>query len=257
MKAIIFGSGLSGLFAAWACESKGVDYVVYTDRVVKPKVKGFVYLHEKCGLPVSSSKLRQIVQPENVSCDQASDYYSQMVYASPSIPNSMKYVYDNPVVTIWNMSEAVDHIWGVISDRVKLRTMRDLDEVLSVTTKEANVGFSTIPLTDLDKEGIYYSVESYVTVTPDPTASVDFVCYNGGLKDEKAYRWGSINGQAFRESREKPGKSVRKVVFAKYMPRVPDNLHLVGRFGAWDKSQMAHVVYDKVTRVIDEQRIVG
>lgn len=252
MKALIFGSGLSGLFAAWACHEKGVDYVVYTDKVAKPKVKGFVYLHHHCGLPVKSTLLRQIVLPEGVDPFKASDFYSKMVYASPDIPNSLLSVYREPVVTIWNMEQAVDYIWGVIGDKVKLRTVRDLDEVLDITTREADIGFSTIPLTEIDKNGIYYFVESYVTVTPDQTSTEDVVYYNGGLTDEKAYRWGTINGQKFRESRDKPGRIVRKVVFARYMPRVPDNLRLVGRYGAWDKTQMAHVVYEKVTKALDE-----
>lgn len=254
MKAIVFGSGLSGLFAAWACHEKGVDYVVYTDKVVKPKVKGFVYLHHHCGLPVRSDTLHQNVVPVNVDPYKASEFYSTMVYGGPSIPNSLLSIVDNPVVTIWNMEQAVDHIWDLIKDKVRLRTMGSLDQVLSVTNKEADIGFSTIPLSEIDKEGIYYFVESYVTVASDPSAERNQVFYNGGMKDEKAYRWGVLNGHRFSESREKlgPGRAVRKVVFARYMPRVPDNLRLVGRYGAWDKTQLAHIVYEKVKKALEE-----
>jgi len=251
MKAVIFGSGLSGLFAAWACHEKGIDYVVYTNRVEKPKVRGFMYLHHHCGLPVRSALLTQVVVPEGVDPEKASKFYSNLVYKNPETPNSLKYAYNEPIVTIWNMTQAVNHIWELIRSRVKLRTIRDLDEVISITGKEAEIGFSTIPLPKLDREGLYYFVDSYVTVALKPEAKENIVYYNGGLVGESAYRWGVINGQRFSESREKPGVTVHKVVFANYMPHVPDNVMLVGRYGAWDKSQMAHIVYEKVKKALE------
>jgi len=251
MKAVVFGSGLSGLFAAWACHESGVDYVVYTDKVVKPTVQGFVYLHQPCGMPLRSEQLIQHVVPLVGDPDKASEFYSNKVYGSASVPNSLKYAFDNPEVQIWNMHAAIEHIWGIIGDRVKLRVIKDLDEVLKITTREANIGFSTIPLPAIDKDGIYYSVDAYVTVSPDPSAMYNAVYYNGGVEDEPAYRWGVINGQRFTESRVKPGKVVRKVTFARYMPRVPNRLMLVGRYGAWDKTHLAHVVYDKVMKALE------
>lgn len=252
MKAVVFGSGLSGIFAAWACHESGVDYVVYTDKVVKPTVQGFMYLHKPCGLPLSSELLKQHVVPMAGDPNKASEFYSNRVYGNPSIPNSLKYAFDNPEVQIWNMHAAIEHIWGHIGDRVKPRVIKNLAEVVSITSHEADLGFSTIPLPVLDKDGIYNSVEAYVTVSPDPSAMYNAVYYNGGVEDEPAYRWGVINGQRFTESRVKPGRVVHKVTFAKYAPRVPDNLKLVGRYGAWDKTHLAHVVYDKVKRALEE-----
>jgi len=251
MNVAIFGAGISGLFVALACAHSGVDFTIYTDKIVKPTVQGFVYLHDSCGMPLRSEQLSQHVVPLVGDPDKASEFYSNKVYGSASVPNSLKYAFDNPEVQIWNMHAAIEHIWGIIGDRVKLRVIKDLDEVLKITTREANIGFSTIPLPAIDKDGIYYSVDAYVTVSPDPSAMYNAVYYNGGVEDEPAYRWGVINGQRFTESRVKPGKVVRKVTFARYMPRVPNRLMLVGRYGAWDKTHLAHVVYDKVMKALE------
>lgn len=64
----ILGSGVSGLFAAWACFLSDKEFVILSNTLQKPNVFGFVYLHSKCRLPsVKYGYLHQRIHPAGIS----------------------------------------------------------------------------------------------------------------------------------------------------------------------------------------------
>ena len=247
MKVAILGSGISGLLAAWACQSSDVDYEVYSTDAAPPKPFGFTFLHSPCGIPLQPQTLIQIVVPPDVSVEEASKFYSKKVYGTNVIGSSLPYVFANPEIEIYNMSEAVKFLWN--ATHRKRKTFRDLDEVIRFS-EGFDVTFSTIPIDRLDHDTHYFFVESFVEIRKFDAPCHNVVFYNGGV-NAVAYRWGHLFGQYFEEKRERPGTPVRKVAFVKNMPEVPSNLILCGRYGAWDKSILSHNVYDMVLEKID------
>lgn len=245
----IIGSGISGLMVAWACEQSSVGYAVYTDKVVKPKVAGFMYLHDACGMPLQQYELTQRIVPEGVDISDAAKFYSMRIYGTEMIGNSLPSIAENPVVKIWNMTEAVDHIWEHIEGKVKRKTFRDLDHILDFS-EDYDLVFSTVPLDKMDKRcGVYFYNECYVETKLESKCTRNWVEYNGGDEHLRPHRWGCLFGHSFSESNSKPGKIMKKVAFGKNYPDVPENVILCGRYGAWDKT----ILVDDVYRMVREK----
>jgi hypothetical protein len=263
MKVIILGSGISGLFAAWACEQSGVNrnfIEIFSNDVKKPKAFGFQYLHDPCGIELGSHVLNEEILQKHVPIDACSSLYSLKLYGSMNVYNSVTKLSSHSATSvIWNMNEAIDFLWNRYFHRINDMTIHDANELIELS-KKYDLVFSTIPLDKLYHNLSFQYRQSYVIVL-STSNSKNSVFYNVS-PESHIYRSGTIFGEFFIESNVRltyceSSIEVKKVITKTSGINLPNNVHLIGRYGSWDKSVMAHDVYDTVRSVCCEERALG
>lgn len=255
MKVAVLGSGISGLFTCWACESRGIstDSIDIISLPYKPTARGFQYLHKPCELNLRPYLLEEDIVPNYFPKTVSSSLYSFKVYGRPDIPNSIDRSSSFPVISsVYNMNEAISILWDKYEHRIKSREIRGLND-LSRYSKEYDKVFSTIPIYNYISHYNLESVISYIS-TFNVDSCENFVKYDLNV-DSSIIRFGSIFSEFFIES-IKPlniGNTfhkVDKVIKCNKEVDIPNNVILLGRYGSWDKTEMAHTVYEKVLEVL-------
>jgi hypothetical protein len=258
MSIAIFGSGISGLLAFWACEQSGFsvkDISMFSDKIDKPLALGFQYLHSSCGIGLKSYTLLEEMLHKEYPMDVSSILYSLKVYGKEDVPNSITKIagHYNKVSQIYNMNEAIDLLWKRYSGQIIIDKVDSMGELVE-KSKKFKIAFSSIPLNCLLAPDYFEYSKTFVS-TFDTNEIKNKVYYDVSL-NSPIIRQGSLFGKYFIESVEAPkiGNAIlmKKVASCTLDLHIPNNLYLIGRYGAWDKSILAHNVYEDVRRVLSE-----
>lgn len=248
MRVAILGCGVSGLFAAKACEDAGVqDFSIWSDYATMPKVAGFQYLHDNCGLSLHSEYLHEIVVQSNIPRDVCEKLYSIKVYNNEYTKNSISKLADNRM--IYNLEQAVQILWKKYSTIVQHFHATD-ERDLGMFQSYDKV-FSSIPPTQFDgyhriSSDFHFKTAYVYTCT---TKSLDNNVFFDVDPSNSVYRYGTLFGNFFMEANKlimPKMATVRKVEDKEYDLKFPDNVIPIGRYGEWNKEVLAHNVYYKV-----------
>ena len=248
----ILGSGISGLFATWACIDLGIYNVdIITNNNNVPKAIGFQILHNPCNLEIRGYPLREEIEGEVYPIDICDKLYSLKVYGMEDITNSLTVFPDNMTRTslVCNMDEAINLIQKKISERKITTSIHDVEfnDLIELSCKYKNV-FCTIPLPEFTSGCIYKEayIKSYKTKEKG-----NHVFYNVDLINP-IYRRGCIFGNYFIESTSKlfeDSIKIKKVVEIDHIKintqLLPSNIHFIGRYAEWNKNVMAHDVFKR------------
>lgn len=251
---IILGCGISGLLAALACEDAKKDFVILTDSNLKPKAKGFQYLHYNCGLDLKRYNLKEQIIPYYDNKDFRKLIYSSKVYGNLDTPNSMdKILKQSANKVIYNMDEAIDLLWQKFQSKISVEYINGLQGIEMLAKRNDKV-ISTIPINHL-VEGAQY-VEGWLLIASTNQDTGNYVVYDLGIGNP-VYRYGVLFNNLFFESRENlpiTGMeliAIKKVVTLDKLPEI-ENVIFAGRYGRWDKSILSHDVYYNVKAILNE-----
>ena len=247
----ILGSGISGLMTAWACITRGRQFVIYTKNPEKPKTFGLEYLHEPCDLAgLRSDKLEKIFVPFCLDREEFSKRYSFKVYGDNSVPRSrsVEYFVDE---TIYSMPDAIDVIWPLVAGNIVEEHIRDFNDIENIIKfhKDVDLVLSTIPLSNFKA---VIEKDAYVDISKTDY-SKNFCIYNA-RDNTPVYRSGVIFGQSFAESvlaLSKDSILIHKIFGSVELPKI-NKVKFIGRYGKHDKSVLAHDVYHEVCKLLDE-----
>ena len=252
-KVIILGSGISGLFAAWACEQEGwQDFQIFTKVNLPPITSGFQYLHDPCDMELQKVSLVEKCIQADVPADMRAKLYSNKVYGRPGITNSLNKLTNTPK-DIWDISQASNFLWGKYQSRIE---PYNLDDFSKLNTLKADIIFWTIPLNLYSQQCDF--VTSYVYSIP-VKSPVNEVFYDIST-NIPTYRFGVVFNQFFAESTQLSFTAaipVKKVITfeGKLELKFPKNVVRIGRYGEWNKDVLAHDVYYKVRSVLNGKKI--
>lgn len=252
MKVAIYGSGVSGLIASWACEKAGLEKVdLFSDAINKPGALGLNYLHRPCGIDgVRQGLLSQTIVQRDIPIDVCSKLYSLKLYGDANVSNSVgKMPVYSTEKTIWNMEDAIDFLWNKYHQRILVSRIKDLDD-LCARSYSYDIVFSSIPLDKLCI-GSFESTESFVAVFPTNSSNNE-VFFDVNV-ESSICRYGTIWNRFFVESTKKlfvESHKMTKVIGYNGKIDLPKNVFLVGRYGSWDKEVLAHNVYESVLDII-------
>ncbi len=250
---VILGAGMSGLLAAKACRDMGEDYLILEVDPFPREQLGLHYLHDPCGCPVTGQKVYNIIVGQQLGYEPFVQYAKKM---GISENNSLKGL--PATVDAWHFQDAYDYLWNMAAGAGKIMLNRVTPELVDLLLEEGRQVFNTVPLHKIRPEARCDTQTIYVSKKIPEGMEVGFmfnknlVVYNIDL-DVDWYRFSLINGTTWTESRECGEISVNKVVSTNYKPK-EDNLHLIGRLGAWNKKWLAHDSYYAVKDIIERQK---
>jgi hypothetical protein len=253
---IILGSGISGLFAAWACLLRGKDFIIYTINGKKPYVMPCTYLHYNCEIPfLGKAILHQHCLPKLEDERELSRMYSKKVYGDENASNNFASKGLRPTHSIWNMRQAVDFIWNAVQDKMEYKKIVDFSDINKLSEDSSSV-ISTIPLDQLDEHGKYNYKIRWITEFSSES-SEDYCIFN--VSDNTSwYRMGNVFGRSFIESLDqlKPDSySVKKLgdwnATAGSFFFSNTKILFTGRYGRWNQKLLAHDVFFEVMKKLD------
>ncbi len=250
---IILGSGISGLMAALACADTGNDFVILTDSDIKPKAKGFQYLHDSCGLNLKKYDLKEQIIPYYEDEAFRKMIYSSKVYGNLYTPNSMdKVIYQTSNSLIYSMDEAVDILWERFYYKININYVNGLKGI-EIISRTCDKVISTIPMYHLI-EDVQYS-EAWLLTTKVPDNQINYVVYDLNVSSP-IYRFGTMFGNLFFESHAHMDIigmqpiALKKVITYEKLPEIK-NVIFAGRYGRWDKSILSHDVYYNIKGILN------
>lgn len=230
---------MSGLLTAKALTDLGHKCVILDANPGHREQLGLHYLHKQCGIPSREQTVYNLVVGDSLEAEPHVQYAKKMHIGEDNSLRNLK-----PVVQCWNYQDAYDYLWDKFKGLIETKTVTpDLVDRLLGEGKEV---FSTVPLYAIRPEAICSTREVYVSKKAPEGIKETFdhqnvVIYNIDY-DDHWYRYSHINGTTWTESREIGEICVKKVVSTNYRSD-HENLHLIGRLGAWNKKWLAHDSY--------------
>ena len=259
MNVTIIGAGMAGLLAAKACMDCGIVPQVISATKPHPGY-GVRYLHDACGLPISSFEIetafvgygKWFMRWDNVSQNAMAQLYAQKTGASltnNSIHRSVKTVKAYNWMEAWNMLQGL----RIIDDKVEPQDMKYL-------SRGNDLVINTAPLNMIypHARSQCRSREMYVSAcSPYPNSHGwanhpdNLIVYNVN-PDETWTRYSRVDGIEQTEYM-KPVEGAHTVVKvdgkAKFYS-YHHNVLLIGRYGKWNSTYMAHMAYyDTLSRL--------
>lgn len=259
MKVTIIGAGMTGLLAAKACIDCGIMPQVISATKPHPG-HGVRYLHDACGLPINPIEIEtafvgygsQFMRWDNADQRAMAQLYAMKTGASQtnnSIHRSVK------TVEAYNWMEA----WGLLQglriteDNVEPRDMRMLSRGndLVINTAPLNKVYPHAKSQCLSRE-MYISDISPHPNSPSWAKSPDNIIVYNVNSDDDWTRYSRVDGVEQTEYL-KPVECSHTVVKvdgkAKFYNH-QQNVLLIGRYGKWDSTYMAHMAYyDTLSRL--------
>ena len=267
----ILGAGPAGMMAAHAVSQAGFQPVIYDRNPDKTRRNAGVFiLHDDCGLALKSIEVDQRILGAEIYRREANKLfltckaYNSKVYpkekpkpTSVSIMDAMKH----PRLSVFNVAEALDHLWNMYGKYVKPLEISGFADVFSLGSVYKRV-VSTIPMPILFPDIEYFSTDAFVYVSEAPPED-SFIYYNVGSAINW-YRCSAVYGVFTAEYANEQAalqdghtidklKKVQKVIDCDRKDQLPEIpwLTLTGRYGAWDKTCLTHHVYaDILTEAI-------
>lgn len=247
-KYYILGGGMSGLLCAKALSDLRQPFVILDQSDEPRKQTGLHYLHDSCGCPSKVHMVRNFVTGQKEGME-AHEQYAQKLHLPKN--NSLHGIEDE--VVCWNFQEAYDWLWEQFSGAIiKKDVTPDLVDHLLNHPSNFQV-INTIPLHVIRPEAICRTTDIYINRGTPADTEVPFedvVIYNVD-HDVNWYRFSNVNGEAWTETKkpEKDSISISKVMSTTFEP-VEENLHLMGRLGAWNKKWLAHDSYYETIKLV-------
>lgn len=240
MKIAVIGGGLVGRLAAWAVMQSGHSPVIFDrmDTAVTPR--GFVFLHDPCGLPMKAETIHILEQG-------TAEAYAEKVYDGRLTGKQVSFGKYAGVREGYQPAEALAMLNGLQHGMVKDRNFENWDEILELRENFERVIF-TLPINRFF-EGRWLSRRGSVASFKLDEGEVlkNFCVYNSN-PDIPWHRAGSMFGYAFYEYpvvisghqpivKVQPGGSL--------LPSV-ERVLFTGRFGRWNKDILSHHAYEQV-----------
>ncbi|KKM05342.1 hypothetical protein LCGC14_1755140 [marine sediment metagenome] len=240
MRVAIIGGGLVGRLAAWATMQAGHTPTIFDRMPEAVTPRGFVYLHDSCGLPLTPQAIYVIETGGNTHD------YALKVYGHPY--HKVSFGKFSGQINGYEPAELLNILNGLQHGMVKDSNFKDIDEIMELRHDYDKL-VVTLPANQLFPDLNLPSVKGSVGVFPLNTGEVlkNFCVYSAD-SDIPWYRSGSMFGYAFREfSTVIPGhRTIVKVVPGDEVPQGKDTL-FTGRFGKWTK-QLSHESYEEVLK---------
>lgn len=244
-KVAIIGAGMVGRLVAHACDDSGISYDMFTEAMPGPGF-GVRYLHESCNLPLHHLDIHTYIMDEDGLHDhweqdkaRYAERYAKLVGSSPT-NNSVHRAAETTFAYDWYDAFAMLEPHNVIFGSISRTHMDALSKVYEYV-------FSTIPLPVAYPEAKELCNGRKMLVdfgTPDtvPDGIADHsVIYNLTGTDWSRYsKMGSVDQY---ESLSGGAHTIMKVTGKANFKPPHDNVVLVGRYGAWDYTYMAHHAY--------------
>lgn len=260
MDVAIVGSGMAGLLAAKACIDFGIRPDIFSNNK-KPDYStgGVRYLHDDCGLPIRPFTIRTMFLLDH---DTLAEYNENekgkwaALYAkktgSSAENNSVHRSEAEIQAYRWDL--AFDLLQGlpIIQKHVGNSEIRRM-------SREYDLVVNTAPLPSVYPKARNLCQCRNFFVSDEDVMSEwhcdlsNTIVYNLD-PDCDWYRYSNINGAIQTEwmHRRPGGYVVTKVNGRARFGLHPDNVMLVGRYGAWDATYMAHQAYYDVRKHIEE-----
>ena len=278
MNVAILGAGPAGMLATHAASNLGhhVDILDANPNKIRSHA-GVFFLHEDCDLLLDGLTIKQtILGGHALSPDGIDEMYSKKVYGDLATSTSVLEAFRHPTTFGYNAKQAVDRLWDLYGKQVAKQSIPDMKWVIENIFPQYDKVISTIPASVLFPEFEYRSVEVWVKVGKAPENEA-FLFYNvsphchwtrcsaiwGMFAQEyelghipfldNAYQFKPVNKILYALSE----KSVYGATIANGQGRVISkypNLFLTGRYGAWDKSCLAHHAYSRSLAWLENER---
>ena len=268
MKIAVLGAGPSGMMAAHAASEFGHHITILDKEPDKTRRNsGVFFLHDDCNLALDEVHLKQRVLGAfgKKNADDISRAYGVKVYGralpKTSIISAMRA--ENANVIGYNAEQAIDRLWDLYGSQVK-----PYEFLGSTLSEEALFNrydkvISTIPAKLWYPSHAYSSVTTWIKIGTAPKDE-GFIFYNIN-PHSKWYRCSAMLGTFVQEygAGFKPHmaypysyvfRTVTKVIGVDRPFPETNNLFLVGRYGAWDKSCLTHNVYHRTLDWLMEER---
>ena len=254
----ILGSGISGLFAAWACLLNGKDFLIYTKDGDKPYVMPCTYLHQDCGIPfLTMSSLKQYCVPKRLNgFDISHDpvklgrMYSKKVYGREDAENNFAEKGLRSSHPVWNMQQAVDFLWNATRNCVEYGDFKNIEDIKKMT-EDSELVVSTLPLDQFHIPLLGTSCRTRWITEFKSESNEDYCIFNVS-GNTNWYRMGNVFGRSFIESLDQlqaDSYQVKKLDSIDNPP-VVDKVLFTGRYGAWSQKLLAHDVFYEVLKKI-------
>lgn len=251
-KIAILGAGPSGLFAAHACAQYGHSITIFDKNPSSTRQNaGVFYIHANCDLLLDEEEIKQIVLGTlGKSEEEIAKEYGQKVYKQNIPKVSILEALHRPTIVGYNAVQAINRLWYLYEEFIKITEIKGFNDISLLLNKFDKI-ISTIPAQILFPNHNYEFVTAWLSFNQAPLEEQSYVFYSIS-PTHSWYRMSSIFDSFVTEY---PGHyyneidnfesfiKIKKVI--KVTPELPkiENLFLVGRYGAWDKSCLSHDAY--------------
>ena len=261
MSVAIIGAGMTGLLAAKACLDKGITPTIFSAAKPHPGY-GVRYLHDNCGLPLKPIEIEtafvgfgdKFMRWDNADHRVMAELYAIKTGASKtnnSIHRSEKITTAYNWMDAWNMLQGM---W-IVDLEIKPEDMKTL-------SKKFDLVISTAPLNKVyphSKSRCSFR-EMYVSSgNPYPdhkgwaSTPENIIVYNVD-PDSPWTRYSRVDGVEQTEYL-RPVEGIHRVVKVDGKAKFYNHQHnvlLVGRYGKWDSTYMAHMSYYDATARLEK-----
>ena len=239
MKVAIIGGGLVGRLAAWATMQTGHTPTIFDRMPEAVTPRGFVYLHDNCGLPLTPQRIH-VIETGGNRFDYAYKVYGDSFH-------EVSFGKYTGVHEGYDPAELLNILNGLQHGMVKDMNFENLAEILNLRQDYDRL-IVTLPANRLFPKMNFPSIKGSVGVFPlDAGEVLKNFCIYSADQSIPWYRAGSMFGFAFREfPYVVPGhRVITKVV--KGDDKLPEieNVLFTGRFGKWTK-QLSHESHEEV-----------
>jgi len=270
MKICVLGSGIAGLLASKALDDCGYDFDIYTDAIMcEMKTLGLHYLHDSCGLNLRHEYIYNLVIGDD-GYMPLHDQYCKKVFGELNITRFTNSLVNLPAYNrIYDIKKAFEMLFDSYVD--KMKTMDVIRDNIKILRNEYDLIISTIPLHYIT--GVYKCdyEEVYIRNKMPWEAPIDMIrefCYKNYVvynidKNIDWYRLSVVDhmptaeyagGHNFYELLDaKDIKITKKVISSGVDTKMflrRNRIFLTGRWGAWDRAQLAHDTYYNVLNIL-------
>lgn len=250
MEVAILGCGPAGLLAAHAVTKAGHRPVIFS-RYEKSTISGAQFLHR----PVEDATLPE--EAFDITFQMSGDeagYVSRLYRDHGQVDSSWKNYQDGERVVAYPMATTYDRLWSKYRSRIEEVDL-DLGQIRRIYMDHPEV-VSTIPrgyLASDDQASKFRSATVHIGVNDVYGMSLpeNTIWYNGSNYDDgnDVYRASNIQGITSGEY-VKPQDHTHPVVKPIRFEGVDEfpDIFKVGRYGRWDKRQLAHSAYSETLK---------
>lgn len=229
---------MTGLLTGLACMESGRDFRILTEELVPPPP--WAVLHRRCGLPLKEHSLATLYYG-------TARGYAFNAYGNAETPTSFG---KQQPTNVYSALEAYQILTGLLEPKIEFTKVRDFSNF-----RKEGLTISTIPLSSMYPDVAEYKIR-YVTKREYKKPFGSWLYVYVGYVDYPYYRAIFIDNMFLRES-AKPS-SPDSIPVKKVLPLTQGlpaellslNVHLVGRYGAWDKTQHMHDGYYRTKEML-------
>lgn len=257
---VILGAGPSGMMAAHAASQCGYEVKIYDkDPNFQSKTSGLFYLHDSCSLLIDCKTISQtILGAYRLTDEEIIRQYGEKVYGKNIEGLSILDAKQHGVILAYNAQQAIERLWDLYGHLVSKYDVKSLLQVEKDLAPECGMKIiSTIPVNFLfpNIDCQYETAWCRMAEAPKDDAFIFYSISPNHLWYRASAMFG-IFVQEFpssapivlRSDESREGYTIfgiQKVIGKVKLPKSKKVL-FAGRYGAWDKTQLVHNVYERV-----------